>query len=475
MRAPHLPVMVKGPLLAAGLLVLVGVLASILVLRALVATQERHLRELAVLEFAGIEATVGPFVVRDDIWEMFDLLDRVTHREGSLRPLRATLIDPLGRVIVSSAPELHPLGAQRAEIIAAATPVTAPHYDLADGTISLAQVLEYQGRALGKLLIDFDTTALVAERERTVAALVIGNALATMIAALVGFAVMRRVLRPVARLTDAMGQSADGLQPIPEEAVPRRNPEIAQLYDTYNRLIHAVEERNATAKRLAERERFVSLGRLAGTLAHEVNNPLGGLLNTVDTLRTYPERADVVKSSADLLDRGLRHLRDVVRATLDTHRAAPEATALSGADFEDLNLLIRPEAERRGQDLHWDVALPDGGLHRLPAGPVRQIALNLLLNASSAAGYGGEIGLSLAREANEIVLAIQDSGSGLPEHLRPRLLSDASVEPGGGVGLRLVRELVQGLGGRITLGRSPDGLSEIRVHLPLAPDEARVA
>jgi signal transduction histidine kinase len=474
-RAPHMPVMVKGPLLAAGLLVLVGVLASVLVLRALAATQERHLRELALLEFAGVEATVGPSVVRDDVWEMFDLLDRVTHRDGSLRPLSATLVDPLGRVIVSSAPDLHPLGAQRAAMIAAATPVTAQHYDLADGAISLSQVLEYQGRPLGKLLIDFDTTDFVAERERTVGILVIGNALATLLAALAGFAVIRRVLRPVARLTDAMGQSADALQPIPEEAVPRRNPEIAHLYDTYNRLIHAVEERNATAKRLAERERFVSLGRLAGTLAHEVNNPLGGLLNTVDTLRTYPERADVVKSSADLLDRGLRHMRDMVRATLDTHRAAPEATALSRTDFEDLNLLIRPEAERRGQDLHWDLALPDGGLRRLPAGPVRQIALNLLLNASSAAGYGGRIGLRLAPEAGGIVLAIQDSGPGLPEHLRPRLLSGASVESGGGVGLRLVRELVQGLDGRITLGQSPEGLSEIRVHLPLAPNEARVA
>jgi signal transduction histidine kinase len=470
-----MPVMVKGPLLAAGLLVLVGVLASVLVLRALAATQERHLRELALLEFAGVEATVGPFVVRDDVWEMFDLLDRVTHRDGSLRPLSATLVDPLGRVIVSSAPDLHPLGAQRAAMIAAATPVTAERYDLADGTVALSQVLEFQGRPLGKLVIDFDTTGFVAERERTVAILVIGNALATLIAALVGFAVLRRVLRPVARLTDAMGQGADGLQAIPEEAVPRHNPEIAHLYDTYNRLINAVVERDATAKRLAERERFVSLGRLAGTLAHEVNNPLGGLLNTVHTLRSYPERADVVRSSADLLDRGLRHMRDVVRATLDTHRAAPEATALSRADFEDLNLLIRPEAERRGQDLHWDVALPEGGLDRLPAGPVRQIALNLLLNASSAAGYGGEIGLGLARDADEIVLAFQDSGPGLPEHLRPRLLTDASVEPGGGVGLRLVRELVQSLGGRITLGRSPNGSNEIRVHLPLPPGEARVA
>ncbi|WP_114964745.1 sensor histidine kinase [Alkalilacustris brevis] len=467
--------MVKGPLLAAGLLVLFGALASQLVLRTLVATQERHLREMAALEFAGVEATIGPFVVRDDIWEMFDLLDRVTHREGSLRPVRATLVDPLGRSIVSSEPEIHPLGAQRVEMIAEATPVTAPHYDLSDGTVSLSKVLHHQGRTLGRLIIDFDTTGFVAERERTVAFLVIGNALATIIAALVGFLAIRHVLRPVARLTDAMGHGTDALQPISEETIPRGNPEIARLYDNYNRLVHAVEERNLTAKRMADRERFVSLGRLAGTLAHEVNNPLGGLLNTVDTLRTYPDRTDVVKSSADLLDRGLRHMRDVVRATLDTHRAAPEVRALSRSDFEDLNLLIRPEAERRGQELHWQVSLPGGGMDGVPAGPVRQIALNLLLNASAAAGYGGKIGLRVAHEADTIMLGIQDSGPGLPGPLRARLLSDAPVEPGGGVGLRLVRELVQGMGGQISLGSSPEGLNEIRVQLPLAHEGGRDA
>lgn len=221
MQALYLPIMVKGPLLAAGLLVLVGLLTSQLVLRTLVATQERHLRKMALLEFAGLEATVGPFVVRDDIWEMFDLLDRVTRRESSL----------------------HPLGTQR----------------------------------------------------------------------------------------------------------------------------------------------------------------------------------------------------------------------------------TAPEAERRGQDLHWQVSLPEGAIDGLPAGQVRQIAFNLLLNASAAAGYGGKIGLHLAREADAIMLGIQDSGPGLPDLLRARLMSDAPVEPGGGVGLRLVRELVQGPDGRISLERTPEGVNEIRVWLPLKP------
>ena len=461
--------MVKGPLLAAGLLVLFGLLASQLVLRTLAATQERHLREMALLEFAGIEATLGPFVVRDDIWEMFDLLDRKTQREGALRPLRATLIDPLGRVIVSSDPRRHPLGSRGDNIIDTATTVTADQYDLADGEVALSQVLQYQGRTLGRLIIDFDTTDFVAERERTVAFLLLGNALATLIAALAGFWLVRRVLRPVARLTDAMGQGADGLQPIAESAIPRRNPEIARLYHTYNRLVHAVDERNATVKRLADRERFVSLGRLAGTMAHEVNNPLGGLLNAVDTLQKYPDRGEVVRQSADLLDRGLRHMRDVVRVTLDTHRAEPGTTSLSRADFEDLNLLIRPEAERRGQSVRWQVLAGDDALAGLPAGPVRQIALNLLLNAVVAAGHGGRIGLRLVQEPSAVIMGVQDSGPGLAEHLRARLLSDAPVEPGDGVGLRLVRELVQKLDGQISVERTPEGLNEIRVWLPRKP------
>lgn len=475
MRGFQLPVMVKGPLLVAGLLVLVGILASYLVLWALVNTQERHLREMALLEFAGVEATIGPFVVRDDIWEMFDLLDRVTQRDGALRPLQATLIDPLGRVIVSTAPDANPLGAQRAAMIASATPVAAEHYELGGGTIALSKVLQYQGRPLGQLIVDFDTTGFVTERTRTAAFLVAGNAVATLIAALLGFVLLRRVLRPVARMTDEMGRSSEALEPIPDTAIPRRNPEIARLYDTYNLLVRAVAERNATARRLADRERFVSLGRLAGTLAHEVNNPLGGMLNIVDTLRAYPDRADEVRTSADLLDRGLRHMRDVVRATLDVHRDAPERRPLSLADFEDLNLLIRPEAERRGQLLRWDVSLPEGCAGHLPAGPVRQIALNLLLNASSAAGYGGEIGLRLVGDGEVALLAVQDNGPGLPEHLHPRLLSDTPVEPGGGVGLRLVRELVQDIGGQISLGQSPQGLQEIQVRLPCTKGERQNA
>ena len=144
-RSTYLPVMVKGPLLAALLLVVVGAFASLLVLRALVTTQERHLRDLAQQDFTSIEASIGPLVVRNDVWEMFDLLDRVTRRDEGLHPVRATLVDPLGRVVISSAPEVNPLGAPGSHLIEGATPLEAAHYDFGEGIVLLRQVLHYEG------------------------------------------------------------------------------------------------------------------------------------------------------------------------------------------------------------------------------------------------------------------------------------------------------------------------------------------
>ncbi|ULB12470.1 ArxS, sensor/HAMP domain-containing histidine kinase (plasmid) [Cereibacter azotoformans] len=472
-RLPPLPLALKVPLTVALLMGIVGIFASQLVVQALVRSQERQLRELAQLEFEGLEATLGPLVLRDDVWEMFSLLDRVTRRGTGLRPIRATLVDPGARVVVSSAPDRAPLGSSGQALIAESVPVDRLSYERATDLVALRRVQTFEGQPLGQMVIEFDARALVAERRNAAWLLVLGNAAATLILAVAGYLVVRRALRPVSRLAAQMADASGAPQPIDEAAIPEGESEVARLYRTYNRMVRAVEERNAAERRLADRERFVSLGRLAGTLAHEINNPLGGLLNAVDTLRAYPERPAVVAGSAELLDRGLRHLRDVVRATLDTHRDPRGAAPLGLTDFEDLRMLIRPEVARQGQRLDWQVAAPEDCLARLPAGPVRQIALNLLLNASAAAGPGGRLGLSVRATDEALDLRIRDSGPGLPDSLRPRLLSDDPVEPGGGVGLRLVRDLVRSLGGQVSVGQSPEGLNEIRLILPCIGEGCR--
>ena len=138
---------------------------------------------------------------------------------------------------------------------------------------------------------------------------------------------------------------------------------------------------------------------------------------------------------------------------------------LSRSDFEDLRLLFEPETIRRGQRLEWTIDAANDVIPCLPSAPVRQIALNLLLNASSAAPDGGAVSLGVREVIDGLEMAVSDDGPGLSETARARLMSEVPVESGGGVGLRLVRDLVAGLGGGVTCHRS-EGRTRIKVSLP---------
>jgi signal transduction histidine kinase len=326
--------------------------------------------------------------------------------------------------------------------------------------------LPYQGREIGRIVTELDVTDLLAERRELALWLLFGNAIATALLAFAGWLVVSRLLRPVAALVGAMDDSRGAPRPIPQTEIPTGDPGFARLIQTYNRMTSDVERRAEAERRLAERERFVSLGRLSSSLAHEVNNPLGGLLNTADTIHTYADRPEVVRQSAELMQRGLAHLRDVARAILDQNRLDRAGQPLKPSDFEDLKLLFEPEAAIRDQVLNWQVRAEPESLSRLPAAPVRQVVLNLLLNAGVAAGRNGRVGLDVMNGGASLSVTISDDGPGFDAADLGRLLASGPLPPGGGVGLRLVHDLVESLGGAIEHERS-DGTTRIRVDLPL--------
>jgi len=255
-------------------------------------------------------------------------------------------------------------------------------------------------------------------------------------------------------------------RPIPDEQAPAGDSELARLVHTYNDMVCAIEAKTDAERRLAERERFVSLGRLSSSLAHEINNPLGGLLNAADTIQQYADRPEVVRQSSELITRGLKHLRDVAKATLDQNRLDRTGAPLSPDDFDDLHLLIGPEVSRRMQSLDWRIKAGAATLAAFASAPVRQIVLNLLLNATEAAGQNGRLGLGVTVGNGHLCLWVSDSGPGLSDAACERLLGTGHNLPGGGVGLRLVHDLVSRLKGYIRLDRS-DAMTRIGIELPI--------
>ncbi|MFN3575967.1 MAG: ATP-binding protein [Tabrizicola sp.] len=464
-RFRNLPVTLRVPLVMAGLMILLGFLASQSVLSALSRVQDARLSETARLHVEGLSVALGPSVLRKDVWEIYDILDRARSAYDGQRLLLSIVADERGRILAATDPRRAPVGEAVAGFEEGAVPPGAVRMT-GDPVLRVAAPLLFQGRQIGQILTELDVTDLLAERRNVAMWLLFGNAAATALLAFGGWLAVARILRPVGFLVSAMDDSKGAPRPIAESDIPRGDPVLSRLISTYNRMTTAVESRAEAERRLAERERFVSLGRLSSSLAHEVNNPLGGLLNAADTILCYSDRPEVVRKSAELMQRGLSHLRDVTRAILDENRLDRVGQVLRLEDFEDLRLLFEPEIASRAQKLHWTVEAGKAGLARLPAAPVRQVVMNLLLNAGAAAGQGGQVEVTVSESRDRLLIEITDTGPGLSQADLDRLLTSGPLPPGGGVGLRLVHDLVSGLGGEIDHERVR-GRTHVRVTLPL--------
>jgi signal transduction histidine kinase len=232
-------------------------------------------------------------------------------------------------------------------------------------------------------------------------------------------------------------------------------------------LVQAVSERETLAADLAEEERLASLGRLASGMAHEINNPLGGMFNAIDALKRHGERDTVRQTSVNLLERGLSGIRDLVRSTLATYRGARISRELARADLDDLRLLLGPELKRRNLTLSWDNSF-DGSL-QVAAGPVRDIALNLLLNACEASPEGSTVTFRADAIQDALVIEVGDEGPGLPAHILEYLVQaqpdSAPVNRRAGLGLWVVKRLCAEIGAELVLPNAERG-AHVRVVIP---------
>lgn len=169
-------------------------------------------------------------------------------------------------------------------------------------------------------------------------------------------------------------------------------------------------------------------------------------------------------------------MRDVVSSVLAFHRMPPDGRRLTARDLDDLRILIEPELARRQLRLAWDCGIQEA--IDVAATETRQIALNLLLNACEASPPGDEVSFRAWVEHGrddtspaQLTLQVMDGGPGLPDAVTTALTEIGVPDPQDsprGLGIRVVRDLVRGLGGRIAAtSSSRDHGSHITVTLPV--------
>jgi len=253
----------------------------------------------------------------------------------------------------------------------------------------------------------------------------------------------------------------------------------AELERANRSLQSEVAERARVEEALKEADRHKD--EFLAMLAHELRNPLAPILNAVQLMRMKPVTDPQLNWSRDVIERQVSHLTRLVDDLLDVARITRGKIKLSREPIELGALIARavetvqPLIQERGHQFTSEI--PDGTL-RVDADPLRltQAFGNVLGNAAKYTERGGRISLSVCRQGAGVEIRVRDNGIGIPAEVLPRIfdlftqLDRRSDHPhsGLGIGLALVRRLLQMHGGTIAAHSEGAGLgSEFVIRLPL--------
>jgi two-component system NtrC family sensor kinase len=470
-------------------------------------------------------------MLADDRQGAYDTMKVVARQQGISR---IRIFNKEGRIMFSTAPEAGRLVDKRAEacvlchasaqpLVRVETPSRARIFTAADGGRRIAMITPIYNEpscstaachahparqnVLGVLDVALDLgpidRLIAAARRRVVVNIVVEAAL---ISAFLVLFLGLFVTRPIHRLIEA--NAALGRMDLEHPIEITSSRELWSLAGSFNemrdRLRAALAEINRAAQELeakvAERtaqlqqaqrhllkaDRLASLGQLAASVAHEINNPLSGVLNfsalmgrilkddgipreRVPEFRGYLERVTEQTARAgrivsDLLSFSRRSKPQ--RAPADLNAIVRTTVGLVSHKLKLLNV----EAELR----------LDEGLPPLPcdASQVQQVALNLVMNAAEATRSHGSGRVSVltrrAEDGEGAVLEVTDDGEGMPKEALDRIFepffSTKDDGKGVGLGLAVVYGIVEVHGGRIEVRTTPSQGTTFEVTLPLAPE-----
>jgi len=225
------------------------------------------------------------------------------------------------------------------------------------------------------------------------------------------------------------------------------DPELSRIGDAISQLMSELERRKAAEERALSAERLAAVGKMTAAVAHEINNPLAGMLTATQTLHLHGSTEAIRLRTIDLLDRGLQQIRTTVAALLPQARI--EDRPLEPGDLEDIVALLRGTADKQRAEIRVQVDVESA--LRVPSAPLRQVMLNLLLNALKAAGEGGVVAARLQADESRVRLCINNSGPVLSEDRFKRTLAAESGNDPRGFGLWVCQELANHLRGRFEL------------------------
>ncbi|WP_310600890.1 ATP-binding protein [Desulfobulbus sp.] len=311
--------------------------------------------------------------------------------------------------------------------------------------------------------------AVIHDNNRTLLLLGLFSVLAAALVMLLLF--NRLVARPIRQLASAMAAFPD--RQVESLELPVSQDEIGSLGVCFKALCQRLtisQQALATASEKGFRaEKLAALGQLTAGIAHEINNPLAGMLNCVKTMQEEPDNADLQKRYLELLHKGLKRIEQTMRQLLNYGRAAPLHLHQANIDAIVVDCLELLGHRLRDIEVKLDLRCPD--FCCIDSELVKQIVMNIILNAIQAMPGGGRLGVASLEEHGAMLLTIEDSGPGIDAAIQDRIFdpffTTKEVGEGTGLGLAVTQAAVQRLNGRIDVRSQPGAGTVFIVTLPI--------
>lgn len=306
----------------------------------------------------------------------------------------------------------------------------------------------------------------------------------------------KRISRPLKELEGIARQVADGdythgIQVRAPYEVEHLGASINQMAQKLDRERQQLEEWGATLeKKVEERtneikaihsqlfrsEKLASIGKLAAGVAHEINNPLTGILANSSMLLEDLPQDDKNREDVEIIVKETIRCREIVKRLLDFARQTKPVNKLANVNtlIENIILLVRNQATFRNITIEnrLEPGLPET---LMDTDQIQQVFINIILNAAEAMTTKGALTIRsfLAPDGHSISITFSDTGPGIPESNRERIFDPffTTKEHGTGLGLSISYGIIEQHGGSISVDSRPGKGATFTVQLPIRQTE----
>lgn len=474
----------KIPLRVSILILLVGVVVGLSLLLHASKLLREDLRISSESMSRILARTLTPALLHDDTWKTYEIISTPFSAGASASSLQAQVVfvlDPQNRIYMSTTPDRYPIltefgrNSTELEIVRRHIGESGSQQQFIDRSeldhIYVITPIESDNVLLGTLIMGYSNELFPNRFFTYVSRGAVTTLIIIAVLLPVGAYWGRQLAVPLVELAKCMKQVGSS---VPDESfcrdrLPKTGDELGQLNQQFQDMIQQLREKAVLEKQIITAERLAAIGRFTAGIAHEINNPLGGMLNATNTLRRHGDPDPLTEKTLDLIERGLLQIKETVGALLVEARA--ESHPLTHYDIDDTRTLVSLETSRKDATIRWHNELK--GAINLPSTLVRQILINLLLNAIQAVPPRGTIECRVQLTEDCLDILVRNSGAQIEEEVISHLFEPFTIgrESGRGLGLWVTYQIVTQLKGTIK-ARSTDTGTEFSVRLPVPLEEA---